>query len=244
MAEIAGPGRREETMKVFCWDFHGTLTHPDALWRGCVFDILKALVPDCTDETCERVREGMWGKYPWDMPERDEAACRGEEWWKCMERCFYEGCVGCGISPALAQRAAELFRPTIKQPSRYTLYEDAIPTLREVHARGAKNVLLSNNYPDLDEVVERLGLLPEFDHMVISGKVGYNKPRREIFELAKRKYPGAEFYMIGDNPTADVLGGKQSGMKAILVHRGFCEGADFCFDDLKSVLSPEEIWKS
>lgn len=231
-------------MKVFCWDFHGTLTYPEPLWRNCIFDILKELVPNCSDELCEKVREGMWGKYPWDMPERDDASCRNETWWSCMEQCVFEGCAACGISPAVAKRAAKLFRPTIKQPSRYTLYEDAVPTLREIENRGAKNVLLSNNYPDLDEVVEILGLSPRFDDMVISGKVGYNKPRKEIFELAKQKYPDAEYFMIGDNPTADVLGGKQSGMTTILVHRGFYDQADYCFDDLKSVLSAKEIWGS
>lgn len=224
-------------MKVFCWDFHGTLTYANSLWRDCIFDILKAVVPNCTDELCQTVRDGMWGKYPWDMPEQDDPSCRGEAWWACMEQCFYEGCTASGISSALAKKAASMFRPTIKEPSRYTLYEDALPTLREMRARGAKNVLLSNNYPDLDEVADMLGLSPCFDGMVISGKVGYNKPRREIFDLAKQKYPDAEFFMIGDNPTADILGGKQNGMKTILVHKGICEQADFCFDDLQTILS-------
>ncbi len=229
-------------MKVFCWDFHGTLTLANSLWGDCIFDILKEVVPNCTDELCESVQEGMWGKYPWDMPE--QFPLRGESWWACMEQSFSENCVNFGIPAALAEKAARLFRPTIKQLARYTLYEDAIPTLRAVRARGAKNVLLSNNYPDLDEVVEKLGIAPYFSDMVVSGEVGYDKPRREIFELAKQKFPDAEYFMIGDNPVADVQGGKQSGMTTILVHRGFCEEADFCFDDLKSVLSSETIWKS
>ncbi len=221
-------------MKVFCWDFHGTLTHPDPLWRDCTFDVLRAVVPNCTDALCEAVREGLKGKYPWDAPERP---LRGEAWWARMEQGLFASCVGCGISPALAGEAAKLFRPTIKQLSRYTLYADAIPTLREVRARGAKNVLLSNNYPDLGEVADRLGLVPWFDGMVVSGQVGFNKPCAEIFEIAKQTFPGAEYFMIGDNPVADVLGGKQSGMTTILVHSGFCADADYCFDDLKSVLT-------
>lgn len=224
-------------MKVFCWDFDGTLTRSNSLWGGSIYDILKSVVPNCTDELCQRVRDNMWDKYPWDMPERDDASCRGETWWKCMEQCFYEGCVGCGISLALAEKAVELLRPTIKQPSRYMLYEGAISTLQELQARGAKNVLLSNNYPELDEVMEKLRIAPYLSDMVVSGKVGYNKPRKEIFDLAKQKYPAAEYFMIGDNPTADILGGKQSGMKTILVHKGFCEQADFCFDDLQTILS-------
>lgn len=224
-------------MKVFCWDFDGTLTHSGSLWGGSYCDILKSVVPNCTDELCQRVRERMWGKYPWDIPDSDKAAYRNEAWWEYVEGLFFNGCTICGVSTALAEKAVELLRPTIKQPSRYKLHEDAIFTLQELKTRGAKNVLLSNNYPDLDEVMEQLGLLSYFDDIVISGKVGYNKPRKEIFDLAKQKYPAAEYFMIGDNPTADILGGKQNGMKTILVHKGICEQADFCFDDLQTILS-------
>ena len=59
----------------------------------------------------------------------------------------------------------------------------------------------------------------------------------EIFELANIKYPNAEIYMIGDNVNADILGGKQAGMKTILVHKGYSEHADYCFDNLKEILS-------
>lgn len=228
-------------MKVFCWDFDGTLTRSGSLWGGSIFDILKSIVPNCTDGLCQRVREHMWGHYPWDTPDRDDGSCRDEAWWDSVEGHFFEGCIGCGIPPSLSEEAARLLRPTIKQPARYRLYEDALPTLQALRAHGAKNVLLSNNYPDLEEVADALGLSPCFDGAVISGKVGYNKPRREIFELAKQKYPEAEYIMVGDNPSADILGGKQSGMKTVLVHRGVCGQADFCFEDLKSIIKLSEF---
>ena len=224
-------------MKVFCWDFDGTLTHSDSLWGRSIFAVLRAAVPQASDALCQAVRESLWGKYPWDTPEHDDGTCRGEAWWDFVERLLMEGCLAQGISPAHAEKAAALFRPTVKQPSRYTLYADAIPVLRELKTRGAKNVLLSNNFPDLGEVAEDLAITPYLSDMVVSGEVGYNKPREEIFASAKRLYPGAEYFMVGDNLRADVLGGRESGMKTVFVHRGVCEQADYCFDDLKSVLS-------
>ena len=43
--------------------------------------------------------------------------------------------------------------------------------------------------------------------------------------------------MIGDNPVADILGGKSAGMTTVLVHKGFAKNADYCFDNLLDICS-------
>lgn len=42
--------------------------------------------------------------------------------------------------------------------------------------------------------------------------------------------------MIGDNPNADIVGGKNANMKTVLVHNEKNNSADYCFNDLKSIL--------
>ena len=224
-------------MKVFCWDFDGTITHSKSLWSRSVFEALKSVMPQIDDSFFPRIRAHMQSGFPWDTPDDDDCCCKDDAWWEFMEKHFTKSYIKCGVAPETAEIASKKVHSLIRQTSRYTLYHDAVETLQEVRARGAINLLLSNNYPDLDEVIEELGLTPYFDDMIISGKVGYNKPRREIFELAKQKFPDAEYYMIGDNLTADILGGKQSGMTTVLVHKGFSDQADYCFDNLISVLS-------
>ena len=63
--------------------------------------------------------------------------------------------------------------------------------------------------------------------MSVSGEIGYDKPRREIFEVAMRLavHPDCCFF-IGDNPIADGQGAANAGIHAMLVHtkedsRGF-----------------------
>ena len=221
-------------MKVFCWDFDGTLTVPDPLWRDIIMESL-GLDLTSDDGLAQKIRACMYPEYPWNTPDGDLASYRGEAAWKYLEAHFYRGFTECGISPEAARAAADMVRPTIKRPERYRLYGDAVDTLRCVKTRGAVNVLLTNNYPDLYDIIEALGLSGYFDEMIISGVVGFNKPRREIFERAKKKYPGAEFFLIGDSVNADILGGRQCGMRTILVHRGHSEHADYCFDDLQSI---------
>lgn len=53
----------------------------------------------------------------------------------------------------------------------------------------------------------------------------------EIFEYALHIAGNPEIcYMIGDNPVADIQGGKGAGMKTILVHNNV--SAEFCKDNM------------
>ena len=42
--------------------------------------------------------------------------------------------------------------------------------------------------------------------------------------------------MIGDSVNADIIGGNNAGMTTILVHNGFNKNANYCFDDLHSII--------
>lgn len=56
------------------------------------------------------------------------------------------------------------------------------------------------------------GLDHYFDHIVTSEESGYDKPRKEPFELAveKMKPKGNCIWMIGDNPLNDIQGARES----------------------------------
>ena len=100
---------------------------------------------------------------------------------------------------------------------------------------GHKNVLLSNNYPDLIEVLDKLELTKYFDRIIVSANYGYDKPRKELFDIAKALYPNEEYIMVGDSITADIVGGNNAGMKTVLVHKGYEEKADFCTENLTEI---------
>lgn len=221
-------------MGVIFWDFDGTLAYSDALWSGSVHKAL--LLADAnTHVKFEEIRMCMKYGFTWHTPERDYSNMTAEKWWDFMNRHFYESYIKCGVSDEIAQAATAKVRGIIKRIENYTLYEDALLTLSKAKDRGYRNVLLSNNYPDLEEVLQKLGLMEYLDGIIISAMEGYDKPRTELFEIAKERYPGDIYYMIGDNPKADITGGNSAGMKTILVHKGYSEEADYCFDDLYSI---------
>lgn len=79
-------------------------------------------------------------------------------------------------------------------------------------------------------------------NLVYSGK-----PLPLTFECAKKKllsispFPISNFFMIGDNPKVDILGGKRSGYKTILVKTGVYkggndEGADWVVENFEEAI--------
>lgn len=85
-------------------------------------------------------------------------------------------------------------------------------------------------------MVEKLGLSPYLDGMTVSALVGREKPHPELFSIARQESGSPEIaVMIGDNPKADVEGGKAAGMKTILVHRDLPSQADAACSSLSEI---------
>lgn len=223
-------------MSVFCWDFDGTLAYSDHLWSNSVFRALNETVKNHS-VTFQDIRRCNQTGYTWHTPERDFTAFVGEKWWELMNTHFYNSFISLGINEKQAKTASEKVREIIMLPENYFLFDDTLAVLEAAKEKGHTNIILSNNYPELETITDFLGITKYFDRLVVSGLVGYDKPRKEIFDIAKSFYPDDNFVMIGDNPTADVLGGKAAGMTTVLVHKGFDPNADYCFDNLNDICS-------
>lgn len=230
-------------MSTVFWDFDGTLAHSVSLWPRCGYEALKETDPACIVDFDEfRNLLLCSGKgFQWNCPDEDHTGHTGGNFWKYMNSWYAECFKHFGVPEDTARAAAEKVRGKLVRAENYALYDDVIKALSEVRAMGHTNALLSNNYPELPRVMAGLGIAEYFAGYVISGIEGYDKPRRELFEIAKSRFPSDRYYMVGDNPVADMLGGKNAGMTAILVHSGFSENADHCFEDLYSVV---ELLKS
>lgn len=153
-----------------------------------------------------------------------------------MNNHFYKSYLSLGVSEPLAKTASEKVKEIIMMPENYILFETATETLQKTKELGHTNIILSNNYPELEEVIKKIGIHSLFDSFAVSACVGYEKPRKEIFKIVKSRYLNDEFYMIGDSVKADIIGGKNAGMKTVLVHKGYHKDADFCVDKLSDIL--------
>jgi putative hydrolase of the HAD superfamily len=64
------------------------------------------------------------------------------------------------------------------------LYDDSLPVVRELRARGTRTALVSNCSRDTRPVVDRLGLEDEFDAVILSFEVHARKPDAAIYGAA------------------------------------------------------------
>lgn len=217
------------------WDFDGTLVHSDSLWTGAVYRALNTYKKGNT-VSMEAIRVYMRTGFTWHTPQEDYSALLEERWWEFMLRRFSAVYQALGVEKAEADFISTKIRQFILDSDNYELYEDTIAALQYCKDRGYHNYLVSNNYPELPQMMDALKLSPYFEDTIISSKVGFDKPRKEIFEIAKKRAaPHTVRFMIGDNPVADIEGAKQAGLSAILVHgRKECS-KEYVFEQLMDI---------
>lgn len=111
----------------------------------------------------------------------------------------------------------------------YALYDDVLPCLDMLRARGLLLGLITNNIASHQRhKIASVGLAELFDAVVISGEVGVAKPDPAIFEHACNVLGvGAHEAMhVGDNLVADARGARDAGLLGVwLDRRGAHRGA-------------------
>lgn len=222
--------------KALFWDFDGTLTYSKSLWSNAVLKALQNSLDDCPF-VLDDIRPHLRHIYPWHMPDADMHHLIGDRWWDFMFQGFEQVYRQLGIQEPQADVLSHTVRRYILDISNYALYDDAMPTLERCIALGYRNYIVSNNYPELPEMMERMGLASFFSGYVVSAQIGYDKPRHEVFDYALKlaAYPQRSF-MIGDNPVADIEGANRMGIPSILVHRDVVSDATYSFANLSEIL--------
>jgi putative hydrolase of the HAD superfamily len=102
----------------------------------------------------------------------------------------------------------------------FELFEDALPVLEDLRARGLKLGLVSNTGRDLDEFVAHHRL--DVDAAIGSGAFGRTKPHPTIFRavLERLEVEPADAAMVGDSIEDDVEGAYAAGIeRAFLLDR-------------------------
>ncbi len=127
---------------------------------------------------------------------------------------------GCGHELS-AERALEIFRKVRQVPYGLAAFDDVVPTLKQLRARGLTLGMISNIDQSGEELSASLGLTDHLDLAVTSGEVGVEKPDPTIFRVALVKgcVEPDEAMHVGDQPSSDVEGALASGMAPVLIDR-------------------------
>ena len=134
-----------------------------------------------------------------------------------------------GVKNGQCMDLARQVRSAYVDPLGWQRYNDSLPALEMLSARGWKHVLLSNHVPELPILLERLGLSGSFVKVFNSAETGYEKPNPKAFRMVMEFIsPGAKAWMIGDSFTSDVLGAYEVGLPGILVRKPHPQARLFC----------------
>ena len=103
----------------------------------------------------------------------------------------------------------------------FSLYDDVLDVLRQLHASGLKIGLISNTQRCLMSFQRHFDLQGLFAVTISSSDHGYMKPHPSIFQAALREAgtSAQEALMVGDSLAHDVEGARRLGMRAVLLSR-------------------------
>ena len=104
---------------------------------------------------------------------------------------------------------------------RFRAYPEVPAVLARLRAGGARLAVVSNWDISLHDVLERTGLRPLVDAVVISAELGVAKPDPAIFRAALDRLgagPDGALH-VGDSLENDVAGSRAAGLEAVLVAR-------------------------
>lgn len=100
------------------------------------------------------------------------------------------------------------------------LYDDAMPTLEELKKRGYLLGVLTNGVSySQHRKVEKCGLVPLMDAVVVSGDTDTKKPDPKIFRMTAEKLgvKPEECAFVGDMYSRDIYGAHLAGMKPVWI---------------------------
>ena len=145
-----------------------------------------------------------------DKPGRDEFFAE-------YERLVLKGC-GIEVVPDLALR---IFNRLNEAPSALTPFDDVVPALTALSARGLTLGLISNINMSGADLMTDLGLSDHVDFAVTSLEIRVEKPHPLAFQtaLSRAGVEANEAVMVGDQPSSDIVGAARVGIAPILIDR-------------------------
>jgi putative hydrolase of the HAD superfamily len=232
-------------MKIILWDFDGTLAYREGMWSGTIYTVLEK--NNIRNISAEEIKPYLSTGFTWHTPEYSHKELfGGKTWWGYYENYFYNIFIKLGLDKEDGEKLSKQIKWEYMDKTKWNIYNDVTETLEKLIAKGYKNVILSNHIPELNEIVNNIGLEKYFIRTFSSGKIGYEKPNRKIYKyvFCELGLDKKDYMMIGDSYESDIKGGIGVGIKSILVRKENKNEYKWHCKDLKNIMETiEEIEK-
>lgn len=204
-------------MRAVTFDFYETLVRPRAgAGRGRRFREYLASVDLAAEPWEHQVLYDVFEFYG-EAYCTDYGARRKDEFWiEFTRRLFERTGVKATVNPAShAQAVRQIFGPEA-----FELFDDVLEVMQELRARGLKLAVISDWQAGLKPFCEELGLAGLLDSVIASADVGFEKPDRRLFDVARAQLdvPAEAILHVGDQ-AVDVDGAHAAGFRALRIDR-------------------------
>lgn len=207
-------------LKAIFFDLDDTLLVTDAAHRegvaaSCAQAARQCAAIDAGDLEAAYLQVGRETWLAFDLPQMQESAIeiRRQLWALALERV---GKRDERLATALAAHYTE------ERRNRYRAFPDALSTLQRLHGRYHLGIITNGLTEIQREKIDRLGIAPFFDTILISQRAGIAKPDARIFHRALSQVPCEPWQavMIGDSLARDIAGGRAAGMHTLWIRLG------------------------
>jgi putative hydrolase of the HAD superfamily len=205
-------------IKAIFFDAGATLLHPDPpVEQVYTREFAKEGAP-FSPEDFARALTRTWEKVHSQAPADRYGGVAGEaEFWNRFLNRVRGFLDGGSVSPEAFARLATHFR----NPASWAIYDDVVPALDTLGARGLVFAVVSNWDSYLPTLLESLGLADRFRTISVSAIEQTGKPAPEIFlRTCERLHvaPGQALH-VGDSLAEDYQGARAAGLASLLLDR-------------------------
>lgn len=206
-------------IRLVLFDAGGTLIAPHPSWEHHFVEVCGQAGVDVPEDEVFAIFRREMARFGRRVSETDARAFSLDEalsrqfWYRLYAEVLSELSVNePGELPAMLYRRFTEF-------GTYGLLEHAADAVRAVVETGRLAGLLSNWEAWLADLVDHLELGDLFATVVVSGRVGVEKPDPAIYQIALEAagVEAGEAVMVGDSLEADVLGPSRVGIRGILL---------------------------
>jgi putative hydrolase of the HAD superfamily len=108
------------------------------------------------------------------------------------------------------------------RPGIWRLEPGALDLLSDLRGAGFRLGIISNFDLRLRDILEHVGVLDFFEQIIISSRIGADKPSPRIFQAAIERFrvEAQEMLHVGDDKVADGDGARQAGMQTFILGLG------------------------
>jgi putative hydrolase of the HAD superfamily len=215
-----------ERPEVVFLDVGDTLIRAHPSWAGVYRQGLREHGIEITEKDLERALLQETQANPWWLSEEPFEATEEVSYAKVVA--FDRAVLGRLGHTDLSDEAFRRIEDAFARRSAWYVYPDVMPALDAMRDAGVRMCIISNFVWGAPELFHDLDLVRHFEGLVVSARVGFQKPNEGIFRhaLGVMNATPEKSMHVGDSYRADVLGARRVGINGVMIVR---ESADTAF---------------